>query len=244
MKRVLLTIEYDGSGFYGWQRQQGMRTVQEEIEKAIEKITDRPCEVQASGRTDAGVHALGQTAHFDLPCPVPISKLAGVLNSLLPLDIVIKKAEIVPDDFHARFSIKSKTYLYKINTSEKKNAFISRYTSQVTYPLDYQKMRAAAKIFLGEHDFKGYCASSAVTSDYHRTIYDIKISQKKNELDIEVEGSGFLYNMVRIIVGTLVDIGRGKLTVESAKKALEGGDRAYAGVTMPPNGLYLKCTKY
>lgn len=244
MKRVLIRIEYDGSGFYGWQRQPGKRTVQGEIEDAIEKITSSHVEVFASGRTDAGVHALAQTAHFDINVPIPISKLADVLNSLLPEDIAIKKAEYVADDFHARFSIKSKTYEYRVYIGQEKKALISRQVASVKYPLDMDKMIDASRIFIGQHDFKGYCSAQAVTNDFVRTIYSLKITKKKDIISFEVEGSGFLYNMVRIIVGTLVDIGRGKLSIESAKKALESGDRAYAGVTMPPNGLFLKATHY
>lgn len=244
MKRVLITIEYDGSGFKGFQSQSRQRTVQGELEAALEKICGAHVEVFASGRTDAGVHALGQTAHFDLNVPLPISKLADVLNSLLPSDISVKKAEYVPSDFHARFNIKSKCYMYKLYTGKEKHALESRFEGWVNYPLDIEKMRRASKIFLGEHDYRGYCSSAAVTSDYKRTIYNVEIKKVKDYIYFEVEGSGFLYNMVRIIVGTLVDIGRGKLSEESARKALETGDRSYAGITMIPNGLYLKWTKY
>ncbi len=244
MKRVLLTIEYDGSSYYGWQKQPQFKTVQGELEKAIEKITGTVTEVFASGRTDAGVHALAQTAHFDINVPIPISKLADVLNSLLPDDIAVKKACYVEDDFHARFSIKSKTYQYCVYIGEEKKALQAKYMASEKYPLDLGKMQEASKIFLGEHNFKGYCSSQAITNDFTRTIYSLNITKKKDVIYFEIEGSGFLYNMVRIIVGTLVDIGRGRLTVDSAVKALETGDRSYAGVTMIPNGLYLKATRY
>lgn len=244
MKRVLITMEYDGSGFKGFQSQQGQRTVQGELEGALEKICGSHVEVFASGRTDAGVHALGQTAHFDLGVPVPISKLADVLNSLLPPDICVKKAVGVDKNFHARFDIKSKCYMYRLYTGSQKHAFESRYEGWTNYPLDFALMKKASKIFLGEHDFRGYCSSAAVTSDYRRTIFNINLRQDGDYIYFEIEGSGFLYNMVRIIVGTLVDIGRGKLSVQSAQKALEEGDRALAGITMSPNGLYLKWTKY
>lgn len=244
MKRVLITVEYDGSGFSGWQKQPGVRTVQGEIEEAIEKITGKPVELFGSGRTDAGVHALGQTAHFDLALPIPISKLADVLNNLLPPDIAVKKAEYVDADFHARFSIKSKRYQYKIYTGSMKKALSSRFEAAINWPLDLGKMQNAGKLFIGEHDFKGYCSSAAVTNDYRRTIYALDVKREGDYIIVEVEGSGFLYNMVRIIVGTLVDIGRGKLSESDLLKALETGDRAYAGVTMPACGLYLKETKY
>ncbi len=244
MKRICLTIQYDGSGFYGWQKQEGFRTVQGEVEKALSIVLDGECEVFASGRTDAGVHALGQTAHFDMALPIPVSRLADVLNSLLPEDIAIKKAVEVDSDFHARFSIKRKCYEYRVYTGKTKRCLSSRYEGWVKNPLDVDKMIRAAKMFVGTHNFQGYCSSSATVSDYTRTIYDIRITKKKDMLSFEVEGSGFLYNMVRILVGTLIDIGRGKLTEKSAKEALEKQDRSKAGVTMPPNGLYLKWTKY
>ncbi len=243
MKRVLLTIEYDGSSYKGWQRQQDLPTIQGELEKALMVVCGKEVEVFASGRTDAGVHALGQSVHFDLNVPIPISRLADVLNSLLPGDIVIKNAKFVPDDFHARFDIKTKTYKYLVNLG-KKDAFQAKYMAFYNNNLDLEKMQKASKMFLGKHDFKGYCSAQAITKDYHRTIYRFDVRKKKDILEFEVEGSGFLYNMVRILVGTLIDIGQGKLSEESAKKALNDGNRAFAGVTMPPNGLYLKTTQY
>ena len=178
MKRILLTIQYDGSGFYGWQKQEGLRTVQGELEKALAIVLGGECEVYASGRTDAGVHALGQTAHFDMNLPIPVSRLADVLNSLLPDDIAIKKAEEVTDDFHARFSIKRKCYLYKVYNGKTKRCLQSRYEAWVKNPLDIDKMIKASKIFLGRHNFQGYCSSAATVSDYTRTIYDIRITKK------------------------------------------------------------------
>lgn len=244
MRRILLTIAYDGSAYSGWQKQPGKQTVQGEIEKAIEKVVSEPCEIFASGRTDAGVHALGQTAHFDLVLPIPVSKIANILNNLLPNDIAILKAQVVPNDFHARFSIQKKCYMYRVYNCEEKDVFLANATAWVSYPLQIDAMRQAAKLLCGTHDFHGFCAAAAVTNDYHRTIYDIRIQKKKSEVIFEVEGSGFLYNMVRILVGTMVDVGRGKLSLESVQKALDTGERSYAGITMPASGLYLKKTYY
>ena len=244
MKRVLLTLSYDGTNFYGWQKQNGLRTVQGEIEKAIEIIAGKPCEVFGSGRTDAGVHALAQTAHFDLPVDIPISSLSEVLNNLLPGDIAITCAEEVDLNFHARFSIKKKRYQYRVYNGNVKDAFMCNRMGWVKYTLDEEKMLECAKLLEGRHDFHGYCSSATCTSDFIREIFAIDILKEDDFYYFEVEGSGFLYNMVRIIVGTIVDVGRGKLSIESAREALEKGDRSKAGVTMPASGLYLKSTTY
>lgn len=244
MKRVLLTISYDGTNFFGWQKQADKRTVQGEIEKAIEIVAGKNCEVFGSGRTDAGVHALAQMAHFDLPVDIPISRLADVLNSLLPGDIAIIKAEEVDKDFHARFSVKRKCYQYQVYVGKEKDPFMAHRMGWVKYPLDDQKMVEAGKLLVGKHNFKGFCSSATCTSDYERQIFSIDISHEGDFYYFDIEGSGFLYNMVRIIVGTLVDVGRGKLSLESVKEALAKGDRSKAGITMPAGGLYLKYAKY
>ncbi len=245
MKRILLTISYDGTNFFGWQKQSDdVRTVQGEVEKAIEILCGEHCEVYASGRTDAGVHALAQTAHFDLPVAIPTSKLAEVLNSLLPGDIAITKVEEVDENFHARFSIKSKCYRYIVYNGKTKNPFMASRMGCVKYPLDDQKMFDCALLLEGRHNFQGFCSSATCTNDFERTIYSIKIIKEDELYYFDIEGSGFLYNMVRIIVGTLVDVGRGKLSLQSVKEALENGDRSKAGVTMSAGGLYLKWTKY
>lgn len=244
MKRILLTISYDGTNFFGWQKQTDRRTVQGEIEKAIEIVAGKSCEVFGSGRTDAGVHALAQTAHFDLPVDIPVSRLADVLNSLLPGDIAVLKAEEVDKDFHARFSIKKKCYEYRVYVGSEKDPFMCHRMGWVKYPLDLKKMIEAGKMLVGKHDFKGFCSSATCTNDFVRKIFSIDITKDGDFYYFDIVGNGFLYNMVRIIVGTLIDVGRGKLGLESVKEALENGDRSKAGVTMPAGGLYLKYTKY
>ena len=245
MKRILLTISYDGANFFGWQKQaDDVRTVQGELEKAIEILAGTHCEVYGSGRTDAGVHALAQTAHFDLPVNIPLSKLADVLYSLLPGDIAVTNVKEVDENFHARFSIKKKCYRYIVYTGKEKDPFLASRMGFVKYPLDEEKMLEAASLIEGKHDFQGFCSSATCTNDFVRTVYSIKIIKEDDKYYFDVEGSGFLYNMVRIIVGTLVDVGRGKLSLESVKEAIEYGDRSKAGVTMPAGGLYLKYTKY
>lgn len=244
MKRIKLTIEYDGSQYSGWQKQPNQKTIQGEIEEAIFRAIGQNVSVFGSGRTDAGVHAYNQTAHFDLGVPVPVSKLKDILNSVLPLDITIKDAIEVNNDFHARFSIKRKTYLYKIYNGEEKKSFLASRMAHVKKPLDEQKMQEIANLLIGCHDFRGFCSANTCVTDFVREIFDIKVQREENYIFVTVTGNGFLYNMVRIIVGTLVDFSFDKLTLEDVKIALEKGERAKSGQTMPPFGLYLKETIY
>lgn len=244
MKRVLLTIEYDGSDYFGWQKQPNVRTIQEEIEKAIFASIGEKVELFGSGRTDAKVHALAQKAHFDMSLPVPVDKLPEILNNILPGDIAIKDACEVDSDFHARFSVHKKCYRYKIYNSPIKNAFLSKRCGIVKKPLDEKKMIEASKILIGEHDFKGFCSANTSVENFVRTIYDINIARNDDFIKIDVCGNGFLYNMVRIIVGTLVDYALGKLSLEDIRLALETGDRSKSGQTMSPYGLYLKDVIY
>lgn len=244
MKRYLLTIEYDGTNFSGWQKQNGKRTIQDEIEKVLENLSGHTVKLEGSGRTDAKVHALNQTAHVDLEINIPVCKLPNVLNNLLPNDICVKKVKIVRNDFHARYDIKQKTYLYKIYTGKTRSVLKENYYCYIKYNLDFSLMQECAKLLLGEHDFSAFCSSKTNSENHVRTIYDILIKKKNKEIYFEVTGSGFLYNMVRIIVGTVIDVGRGFLNLEMVKKALETGDRTLTGKTLIANGLYLKQTKY
>lgn len=242
--RVLLKIQYDGREFYGWQKQEGRRTIQAEIEKALEKLTGEPVEIFGSGRTDRGVHALDQAAHFDLKKNIPVKNLPEALNNLLPNDISIKSAKIVDENFHARFDIKAKTYVYQVYNAKVKSAILANQSAYVNYDLDMKKMQGAAQILVGTHDFKGFCCANTSVKDFVREIYDIEIKKKGKFLVFRVKGNGFLYNMVRIIVGTLIDVGRGLISEIDVKKALELGNRCYAGKTMPPEGLFLAKTEY
>ena len=176
MKRILLTIEYDGTNYSGWQKQPNVRTIQGEIEKAIFNSIGQEVEIFGSGRTDAKVHALNQKAHFDLAVPVPVSKLADIINNCLPDDIVIKEAVEVDENFHARFSLIRKCYRYKIYNSEQKNAFLANRVGYVRRKLDISKMRQASSLLIGEHNFRGFCSSNTCAENFVRTIYDIKIA--------------------------------------------------------------------
>lgn len=242
MKRMLIKIAYDGTNFHGWQKQEGLRTVQGEIEKAIWDAFKMQAEVFASGRTDAGVHAFGQMAHFDVEDSCPTRKIKTVLNRILPPDIQILSAKKVTPDFHARFDAKAKTYLYKICKGEK-NCFLANRVAFVK-ELDEKKLEEIASIFIGEHNFKGFCSSQTSASNFVRKIFSINISKKKNNIDIEITGNGFLMNMVRILVGTMVDYSLGKLSKDKILNALENGQRSTSGRTMPPQALYLKKVQY
>lgn len=245
MRRILLTISYDGHLYYGWQKQPNLKTIQGEIEEAFLRATGQKIEIFGSGRTDAGVHAYAQTAHFDTDVPIPVEKIMEILNNQLPPDIAIAEAREVEEEFHARFSIKKKSYVYHILNTPEKAPFDAYRYGFVKKPLDAGKMQEAANLLIGTHDFRGFCSSQTSATDFVRTIYDVRV-EKLNDfmLNVIVTGNGFLYNMVRIIVGTLVDYSHGKITLEQIKDALENGNRASAGQTMPPNGLYLLKTEY
>ncbi len=244
MKRILIEIEYDGKDFFGWQKQEGKRCVQSEIECVLHKLTGEKIEIYGSGRTDKGVHAMGQCAHFDISVNFPTKNIPTAMNNLLPSDISVKKAVEKNKKFHARFSAKQKTYQYQIYHSIQKQALKNNRFAYVNYDLNLEKMKEVSKILEGRHNFKGFCSTNTQVKDFEREIKSIKITQRKNEIIVEVCGNGFLYNMVRIIVGTLVDVGRGLLNETDVKNALEKKERSFAGQTMPPEGLFLKKVKY
>ena len=239
MRNIKLTIEYDGKDFNGWQKQPNKLNIQGTIEQAIKSITGEDVELNASGRTDAGVHALGQVANFKTNSQIPIDKMAIAINSRLKKSIVIKKAEEVDERFHSRLSCKRKKYRYVINNSPEGTAIYRYLETHIPQKLDVQKMQEAIKYFVGEHDFKAFKASGTSSKNSVRTIYDAKVEQKDDRIFIELTGNGFLYNMVRIIAGTLVDVGLGKIEPERIKEIIELGKREFAGKTLPPNGLYL-----
>lgn len=242
--RIKLKIEYDGTGYCGWQIQPNGVSVQEVITAAIKKITGEDVKLIGSGRTDAGVHAAGQVAHFDTWSSVPPEKFAYALNAVLPEDIKIISAEQTDDDFNARFSAKRKTYEYHMYVSEFSHPLKSRYAVWINYRLDIEKMNSAAKLFEGEHDFKCFLAANSSVKDTVRTIYNAKVEKLGDEIVFSVTGNGFLYNMVRIMAGTLVAVGSGKLTENDIKQILANGERQSAGKTMPAQGLLLKSVEY
>ncbi len=217
----------------------GKLNIQGEIEKAIKVVTGEEVEVIASGRTDAGVHSLGQTANFKIENEIPIEKIPLALNSQLKKTIVIKSAEEVTDNFHARFSCKGKKYRYIINTSITGSAIWRDFEYHLPVKLDINNIIKASKYLIGEHDFKAFKASGTSSKSSVRKIYNIEIKQEGDRIYLEYTGNGFLYNMVRIISGTLVDVGSGKIKPEEVKNILELQDRSKAGKTLPAHGLYL-----
>lgn len=245
MRNIKLIIEYDGKNFAGWQTQPSKISIQGEIIKAIKEITGEDVELNASGRTDAGVHALGQVANFKTNTNIDISKIPYAINSKLPNSIVIKSAEEVEERFHARYNCKGKTYRYIINNSEFPSA-LNRYREfHVPQKLDIQKMKEALKLFEGTHDFKGFKSSGGNQKKTTvRTLTKCELIEADNRIIIELSGDGFLYNMVRIISGTIVDVGLEKIKLEDIQKIIEFGDRKLAGRTLPPHGLYLVEVRY
>ena len=243
MRNIKLTIQYNGKNYCGWQKQNDSLGVQGTIEQAIKEITREDVKITGSGRTDAGVHALGQVANFNTESSIPIEKIPSALNSKLPKDISIINAEEMPLDFHSRYCAKGKTYRYMIYNNSYRTPIYNSISYFVKYDLDLEKMQKEAKSLIGTYDFKGFMSSGSSVKDTVRTIYDIQIIKQEDLIVIEVQGNGFLYNMVRIIVGTLVDIGRGRINSDMSS-IIESKSRSMAGHTAPAQGLFLKKVDY
>ena len=244
MRNIKLIIEYDGKDFNGWQKQPNKLNIQGEIEKAISEITGEEIELIASGRTDSGVHSLGQTANFKTNSNIPIEKIPIAINSKIKKSIVIKDAEEVDERFHSRYSVKSKKYRYTINNSKFGTALFRDMEYHFPFKLDENKMNEGAKLFIGEHDFKAFKASGTSSKSSVRIIYDAEVKRDGDRVIIELIGNGFLYNMVRIIAGTLLDVGTGKIEPSEIKNIIESKDRNLAGKTLPARGLCLLKVDY
>lgn len=245
MKNIKLVIEYDGKDYNGWQKQPNKLNIQGEIERAIEEITgEEKIDLIASGRTDAGVHAFGQIANFKTNTKIPVEKLPIAINSKLKKSVVIKSAEKVDERFHSRYNCKEKTYRYVINNSTQGSAIYRNLEYHFPIKLNVEKMQEAIKYFEGEHDFKAFKSSGTSGKNSVRTIYKAEIKQDGEHINIELTGNGFLYNMVRIIAGTLVDVGTGKIKPEDIPDIINSGDRTKAGKTLPAHGLFLVEVKY
>lgn len=244
MRNIKLTIEYDGKCYNGWQKQPNKLNIQGEIERAIYNITKEEVDLIGSGRTDAGVHALGQVANFKTNSQISIEKLPLAINSQLKNSIVIKEAEEVNERFHSRYNAKHKTYRYIINNSKCGTAIYRNLEYSYPFKLDAEKMKQASKYFEGEHDFKAFKSSGTSSKNSVRTIYKAIVKQEGEKIIIELTGNGFLYNMVRIISGTLLDVGLGKIQPEEIPEVIESKDRQRAGKTLPAHGLYLVEVKY
>ncbi len=239
MRNIKLTIEYDGKDFNGWQKQPNRLNIQGEIESAIEEITGEKIELFGSGRTDAGVHSLGQIANFKTNSNLPVEKMAIAINSKLKKSIRVKKAEEVSENFHSRYNCHKKKYRYIINNSSQGSAIYRGLEYHVPQKLDVEKMKKAIKFFEGEYDFKAFKSSGTSNKNSVRTIYKAEVRQSGERIIIELTGNGFLYNMVRIISGTILEVGLGKIKAEDIPNIIESKDRKRAGKTLPPHGLYL-----
>ena len=249
MKNVLLTIQYDGTNFSGWQRQPERRTVQGEIERVLSILCKQEITVNGTSRTDAGVHAFDQHCSFAGDFGIPVDRIPVAANTLLLAgayrpgsvsDVKIVEAREVPMDFHARFNSQGKRYIYKIRNAKEPDMFLRNQCYQIDRPLDHEAMHRAGQAIVGEHDFKCFMsAGSQVGDDTVRTVYDLEVTRDGDWITLSISGNGFLYNMVRIITGTLVEVGLGQRTEDSVAETIASMDRANAGHTAPPQGLYL-----
>ena len=236
----MLTVAYDGTNYHGWQYQNNGKTIEGELNKALSSLLQKNIEVIGASRTDAGVHAMCNAAVFDTDAGIPAEKYSYALNQMLPDDIRIRKSEEVPADFHPRKTDTVKTYEYRIDCEEFADPLKTRYAYFTYVPLDASKMQEAAFHLIGTHDFKSFCSVNTTATTTVRTIHDIQVIRDGVDIIIRVTGNGFLYNMVRIIVGTLMDVGRGKYEPSAVKDILEATDRTCAGPTVPACGLMLK----
>ncbi len=228
----------------GWQKQPNKLNIQGEIEQAIKSVTGKEVELIGSGRTDSGVHAFAQIANFKIDTDFPLEKMAIAINSKLKKSIRIKKVEEVDEEFHSRYHCHKKTYMYIIDNSEQGTAIYRNLTYHVPQKLDVEAMQKAANYLLGEHDFSSFKSSGTSSKSSVRTIYEAKVIKEQDRVIIELTGNGFLYNMVRIISGTLVEIGKGEKTPDDMKEILNAKDRKKAGKTLPPSGLFLANVSY
>lgn len=244
MRRISLKIMFDGTAYHGWQRQQNGITVQEVMEKALTTLLKEPISVHGCSRTDAGVHAREFVLHFDTEAKIPLQKLPIALATVLPPDIRAYAAKEERADFHARFDALGKTYSYRITRTPVLNVFSARYAYHYPYALDLAPMKEAAALIEGTHDFAAFMAAGSPVKSTVRTVHEVKIEDTPEALTFTVSGNGFLYNMVRIIVGTLLCVGGHKLSVEDVRGLLTSGVRKEAGFTVPPHGLCLEKVYY
>ena len=245
MKNYKIILQYDGSRYKGWQTQKNTdMTIQGKLEAVLERMAGHPVEIHGSGRTDAGVHALAQTADFKLEEHFNKEEIFTYLNEYLPEDIRVLEIEEVPLRFHSRYHAVKKTYRYTIWNAPKADVFLRKWVEVIPEELDLAKMREASKLLIGTHDFLAFCGNRKIKKSTVRNVMAITIGKKEEQVEITITGNGFLQNMVRIIVGTLVEVGLGKRSVESVGEALESRDREQAVYTISPRGLALVGVDY
>ena len=244
MRNIKLTIQYDGTDYSGWQTQANGRTVQEEIEKALFKVLGSRVKVKGAGRTDAGVHAAGQIANFKTNSNLNASSVKKALNSTLPRDIAISDAEEVLLAFDSQHDSSAKVYRYTIVNKDHPNPISRHYAAFVPYNLDLAAMRRGAGALIGRHDFKSFETAGSYKKDTKREIKRLKVTERGDFIYVDIEADGFLYNMARSIIGTLIDVGRGRIAASSVREILRSKDRGSAGPTAPAKGLCLMAVKY
>ncbi len=244
MSNIRLLVSYDGSRYYGFQRQVGKPTVQQKLEDVLTDIIGSPIQITASGRTDAGVHAKAQTVNFHTDSTLFPQDILKSINEKLPSDIAVWDAKYVSDRFHSRYNVLKKVYTYRINTSGHSNVFERKFVFDFYDSLDIEKMREAAKLLMGTHDFIGFSSVKKPKKSTVRKIFDIEMTEKDGELDITYTASGYLHNMVRIITGTLIEIGTGEKDISVIDEVFETGDRSKAGFTAPAKGLIMEYALY
>ena len=244
MRNLLLSIKYDGSVFHGWQVQKNAVTVQEVFQNAVYKILNEKPSIKGCSRTDSGVHALMYCVSFKTESAIKCENLIAALNTVLPPEIAVTGCCEAGDDFHARYSCESKQYIYKICNEKIRNPFSAKYEYFYKYPIDAELLNEAAQEFVGTYDFAAFCSSRSDVECTVRTIKSFSVSREGSTVIFKVEADGFLYNMVRILVGTLLFVAQGKITPADIKGIINSKNRARAGKTAPPNGLYLNKVKY
>ena len=244
MRRFKLTVEYDGTAYSGWQRQINGPSVQQTLEEALCHLTGERIAVTGSSRTDAGVHALGLCAHFDSASRIPPEKVSFALNTMLPPDIRVRESSLAPEGFHARYAARGKVYRYVFCNARHMCAIGRQYRAHVPLPLDVPLMHSEAQSLVGTHDFAAFAASGSVARSTVRTLYRIEVVRRGEDVTLTVLGDGFLYNMVRIIAGTLAEVGAGRREPGAMARALETGDRLELGYTAPACGLTLLAVLY
>ena len=244
MRNVRALIAYDGSGFFGWQRQDGFVSVQQTIEEALDVLSGAKLVVHGAGRTDTGVHALGQVAHFHIDTRLADDRLRHALNAHLPPSVRVLRLESCAQDFHARFHAKGKRYAYLVSTQRFRPPFAPALCHWIPDALDLAAMRGAAAAFVGKHDFSAFTNAGSPRHDNVRTLGALRIVARRRRFAVLLQGNGFLYNMARTIVGTLIEVGRGKLAAAEIPAILASGERERAGPTAPACGLYLVAVRY
>lgn len=239
-----ITLMYNGTEFSGWQIQKNAVTVQEEVQKAFATILRQPVELVGASRTDAGVHAMNYVAHSFFDTDIQNERLMLGVNALLPEGIRVKSIEDCDEEFHSRYSAKSKTYIYRIDTSAYGDVFKKPYVWRFRYPLDYEEMKKCPKHFLGKHDFSAFMSKGGQAKTFERTIYECELTKENEIITLTIRGDGFLYNMVRIIAGTILSAGRGYLKSDDIPEIILSKERKNAGITAPPEGLMLYEIEY